>query len=326
MPLDPQAQALIDKMAAFEEALPPPPADEREAVIAARDGFEKQSYDLMGAAETMGGIRDIEIPGPAGPLALRIYTPALPPPDGGLPRAVIVYAHGGGWIEGSLDSHDRLVRGLCNGSGAVVTAIGYRLAPENPFPAAVDDCEAAVRWLGEHAGEVDADAERLAVAGDSAGGNLMAVVCRRLRDDGGPLPRLQALMYPATDATMDSDSYREFADGPGLTAEAMDRSWRLYLDGRDPADPDASPLHADDLSGLPPALILTCEYDVLRDDGARYAERLREAGVPVRLIHEPGLTHGFVRWRGAIDAAHEALAEVCEGLREALTGPAPAPA
>src|SRR5947209_11085418 len=110
MPLDPQAQALIDKMAAFEEALPPPPADEREAVIAARDGFEKQSYDLMGAAETMGGIRDIEIPGPSGPLALRIYTPALPPLDGGLPRAVIVYAHGGGWIEGSLDSHDRLVR------------------------------------------------------------------------------------------------------------------------------------------------------------------------------------------------------------------------
>ena len=313
-------------MTAFEEALPPPPDDEREAVIAARDGFDKQSYDLMGAAETMGSIRDVEIPGPAGPLTLRVYTPALPPNDGDLPRPLIAYAHGGGWIEGSLDSHDRLVRGLCNGTGAVVVAIGYRLAPEDPFPAAVDDCEAAVRWLHEHAGDLDADRERLAVVGDSAGGNLMAVVCRRLRDAAGPAPRLQALIYPATDAAMDTDSYRELADGPGLTTEAMRRSWRLYLGGRDPADPDASPLRADDLSGLPPALILTCEYDVLRDDGLRYAERLREAGVPVQVLHKPGLTHGFVRWRGAIDAAHEALAEVCDGLRAALEGPAPAPA
>ena len=324
MPLEPQAQSLIDRMAAFEEALPPPPDDEREAVIAARDGFDKQSYDLMGAAETMGSIRDVEIPGPAGALMLRVYTPALPPADGDLPRALIGYAHGGGWIEGSLDSHDRLVRGLCNGSGAVVAAIDYRLAPEHPFPAAVDDCEAAVRWLHEHAGDLDADPERLAVVGDSAGGNLMAAVCRRLRESGGPMPRMQALIYPATDAAMDTDSYRELADGPGLTTEAMRRSWRLYLNGHDPADPDASPLRADDLAGLPPTLILTCEYDVLRDDGTLYAERLRDAGVPVQAIHKQGLTHGFVRWRGAIDAAHEALAEVCAGLREALEAPAPA--
>jgi acetyl esterase len=322
--LDPQARSLLDRMAAFDEALPPPPPDEREAVIAARDGFDRQSYELMGAAETMGSIRDIEVSGPGGPLRVRVYTPALPLAEG-TRRPGIAYAHGGGWLEGSLDSHDRLCRALCNGSGAVLAAIDYRLAPEHPFPAAVEDCVAAVRWLHDSAAELDVDAGRLAVVGDSAGGNLMAVTARRLRDEGGPDLRLQALLYPATDATMACASYRELDGDYGLTAEAMTRSWRMYLDGNDPADPDASPLHAQDLSGLPPALVLTCEYDLLRDEGERYAERLREAGVTATSIRWPGQAHGFVRWRGAIDAAHDALEEVCQALSSALAEPAPSP-
>lgn len=325
MPLDPQARSLLDQMAAFEAALPPPPPGEREAVIAARDGFDRQSYELMGAAETMGAIRDLEAPGPDGPVRVRVYSPALPPPDGGSVRPGIAFAHGGGWLEGSLDSHDRLCRALCNGTGAVVAAIDYRLGPEHPFPAAVEDCVAAARWLRGAAAELDVDPDRLALAGDSAGANLMAVVARRLRDAGEPQPRLQALVYPATDASMESDSYRELAEGYGLTAEAMARSWRLYLQGRAPTDPDASPLYAADLSGLAPAFVLTCQYDVLRDEGERYAERLREAGVPATVRRWDGQAHGFLRWRGAIDAAHDALEEVCGALRVALAEPAAAP-
>ena len=328
MPLDPQARALIDRMAAFEAALPPGPDDDREAVIAARGAFDRQNYDLMGGAETVGAIREVKAPGPGGrPIPVRVYTPALPPDPEQTDalRAAIAYAHGGGWIEGSLDSHDRLVRALCNGTGAVVAAIDYRLAPEHPFPAAVEDCTAAVRWLHAHARELDADADRLAVAGDSAGANLMTVVARRLRDSGGPELRLQALLYPATDAGMDTASYRELSDGYGLAAAEMARCWRLYLDGHDPGDPDASPLRAPDLAGLPPAFVLTCEYDPLRDEGEAYAERLREAGVPVLVTRYEGLQHGFVRWRGAIDAAHRALDEVCDALRVALEAPAPRP-
>jgi acetyl esterase len=164
------------------------------------------------------------------------------------------------------------------------------------------------------------------VVGDSAGANLMAVTCRRLRDAGAPQPQLQALLYPATDAAMDTTSYAELATADyGLTMEAMALSWRMYLDGHDAADPDASPLRAADLSGLAPALVLTCEYDPLRDEGERYAQRLVEAGVPVRVIRCAGMMHGFLRWRGAIDAAHGALEEVCEALREALEVAAPAP-
>jgi acetyl esterase len=322
--LDPQARSLLDRMAAFDEALPPPPPDEREAVIAARDGFSRQSYELMGAAETMGSIRDAEARGPGGPLRVRVYTPALPLPQG-TRRPGIAFAHGGGWVEGSLDSHDRLCRALCNGTGAVVAAIDYRLAPEHPFPAAVEDCVAGALWLHDRGAELDVDARRLALAGDSAGGNLMAVAARRLRDDDGPELRLQALLYPATDATMACPSYLELDGDYGLSADAMRRSWHMYLDGHDPSDPDASPLHAEDLSGLPPALVLTCEYDPLRDEGERYAERLREAGVPATLIRWPGQAHGFVRWRGAIDAAHVALDEVCQALSTALAEPAPAP-
>jgi acetyl esterase len=318
MALDPQAADLIRRMAAFDEMLPPPPEDEREAVMAARDGFDKQSYELMGPAETMGSIEDLHVPRPGGEVPVRAYTPAAPLAEGQRLRPALLYLHGGGFIEGSLDSHDRLSRALSNGSGAVVVAVDYRLAPEHPFPSALEDCWTALSWLANHAGSLGADASRLAIAGDSAGGTLAAGLALRAGAAGGPPVALQVLLYPATDAAMDTPSYRELSDGWGLTREAMERSWRMYLDGHPAEDPAASPLRAEDLGAAPPALVLTCEYDLLRDDGQRYAERLREAGVPVREMQVEGMIHGYLRWRGVIDAAQGHLAEVCDAIRQAL--------
>lgn len=318
MAIDPQAAELLQRMAEFDKMCPPPPEDEREAVLGARDGFDKQSYELMGPAETMGAVEDLQIPGPGGEIPVRVYTPAAPLPDGESLRGALLYMHGGGFIEGSLESHDRLCRALCNGSQVVLVSVDYRLAPEHPFPAALEDCWAALCWLAENARSLGADPHRLAVAGDSAGGTLAGAIALRARDRGRPEVALQVLLYPATDAAMDTASYRELAEGRGLTGDAMELSWRLYLDGHPGDDPAASPLRAASFAGVAPALVLTCEYDLLRDEGEQYAQRLRAAGVPVSEIRVEGMIHGFLRWRGVIDAAQGRLAEVCEGVRSAL--------
>jgi acetyl esterase len=226
--------------------------------------------------------------------------------------------HGGGWAIGSIDAFDPLCRALANASGAVIASIGYRLAPEHPFPAGLDDVRAAVRWLAEHARELGGDPERMAIAGDSAGGNLATVTARRLRDESGSPLRFQALVYPVCDSALDTGSYRASSEGFGLSALGMQRYWELYLDGADGGDPDASPLRAEDLSGLPPAFVLTVRDDVLRDEGEAYARALEAAGVPVTLRRYDGAVHGFFRWLAQSRLSRRAVAEVGAALREAL--------
>ena len=250
------------------------------------------------------------VPTAGGELRIRAYRPHE---QGG---GVVAYLHGGGWMMGTLESYDTPLRALANASGALVASIDYRLSPEHRFPAAVDDTLAGIRWLAAHAGELGGDGSRLAVAGDSAGGNLAAVAALRLR---GELPlRAQALIYPITDSALDTPSYRDFAEGHGLSAASMRRFWSLYLDGADGRHPDASPLRAQDLTGLPPAYVLTAEEDVLRDEAEAYAAALREAGVPTELVRWPGTIHGFFRWLAVATAAREAIDAVGAALRRAL--------
>ena len=209
-----------------------------------------------------------------------------------------------------------MVRDKASASCAVVALIDYRMAPERRFPAAVDDTLAGIRWLAGHAGELGGDGSRIAVAGDSAGGNLAAVAALRLR---GELPlRLQALIYPITDSALNTPSYREFSAGHGLSAASMRRFWNLYLDGADGRHPDVSPLQAQDLGGVAPAYVLTAEQDVLRDEAEAYAARLREAGVPTELVRWPGTIHGFFRWLAVAGAARRAIVAVGAALRRAL--------
>jgi acetyl esterase len=225
---------------------------------------------------------------------------------------VIAWLHGGGWMMGTVASYEAPLSRLANAAGAIVAAADYRLSPEHRFPAALDDSLAAVRWLG-----AEFEGSPLAVAGDSAGGNLAAVCARRLR---GELDlRLQALVYPVTDSALSTPSYREFSDRYGLSAASMRRFWSLYLDGADGSSPDASPLRANDLAGVAPAYVLTAEADVLRDEGEAYAAALRDAGVAVELVRRPGTIHGFFRWLAVSSAAREAVDAVGGALRRALS-------
>ena len=282
-----------------------PPAHE-VPVEQARAAHSAETERLCGPGDAVAEVRDVV----AGDLRIRTYRPHE---NGG---GVVAYMHGGGWMMGTPESYDSALRALAGAAGAVVASIDYRMAPEHRFPAAVDDALAGVRWLAAHAGEVGGDGSRLAVAGDSAGGNLAAVAALRLR---GELPlRLQALIYPITDSGLDTPSYREFASGHGLSAASMRRFWDLYLDGADGRHPDVSPLQAPDLRGVAPAYVLTAEEDVLRDEGEAYAARLREAGVPAELVRWPGTIHGFFRWLAVAGAAREAIDAVGAALRRAL--------
>ena len=282
-----------------------PPAHE-VPVEQARAAHSAETDRLCGPGDAVAEVRDVV----AGDLRIRTYRPHE---NGG---GVVAFTHGGGWMMGTLDSYDSALRALAGAAGAVVASIDYRMAPEHRFPAAVDDTLAGIRWLAAHAGEVGGDGSRLAVAGDSAGGNLAAVAALRLR---GELPlRLQALIYPITDSGLDTPSYREFASGHGLSAASMRRFWDLYLDGADGRHPDVSPLQAPDLGGVAPAYVLTAEEDVLRDEAEAYAARLREAGVPTELVRWPGTIHGFFRWLAVAGAAREAIDAVGAALRRAL--------
>jgi acetyl esterase len=276
-----------------------------------------QSEQLAALAlepEPVARVEDRTVPGPAGDVPVRVYWP-----EGEGPLPVIVYFHGGGWVMCGLDTHDASCRSLTNGVGAVVVSVDYRLAPEHRFPAAVDDCYAVTAWVAEHAAELGADPDRLAVAGDSAGGNLGAVVALVARDRGGPPLRFQLLVYPVIDGTMASASYRDNAEGYFLTADGMAWYWDQYVPA--PADrsaPHASPIAAADLSGLPPALVVTAEYDPLRDEGEAYGRRLQEAGVPCDVRRYDGMFHGFFAVRDVLPAAKEANDVAHAALREAL--------
>jgi acetyl esterase len=230
---------------------------------------------------------------------------------------LLVFFHGSGFVLCSLDTHDGMCRNLCAGGGCVVASVDYRLAPEHKFPAGPDDCVSATRWAAAHAGELSADPGRIAVGGDSAGGTMAAVTALRVRDEGGPALCAQLLLYPVTDYhTAGTLSYEENADGYGLTRDTMKCFWAHYLtDASEATNPYASPLRASDLSLLPPALVITAEYDPLRDEGDLYAERLKAAGVPTRLSRYDGVNHGFMFWVGNVEKAGTAMKEACAWLR-----------
>ncbi|MFM8411759.1 MAG: alpha/beta hydrolase [Alphaproteobacteria bacterium] len=311
MPLDPKCRILLD-------VLSPPGARrlEESSVEEARAMMARLASMRAGGAVPAfpGTISDREIPGPHGPIPVRVYSPAS-----GDPRPLLVYLHGGGWVLGSVDTADVACRALAAAAGCVLVSVDYRLAPEHKFPVPLDDCVAAVRWLAANAAEVGADPARIAVGGDSAGGNLSAAVALRLRDEGGPRLAHQLLVYPVTDASFETTSYRDNGEGYFLTRPGMEWFWNHYLPSPERArDPFASPLRAPDLGGLPSATVITAEYDPLRDEGEAYAERLREAGVPTRLTRYDGVIHGFFGMVDTLDQANEAVREAAAALRKAF--------
>ncbi len=311
--LHPQTQAMIDAMARMN-LLPP----DQLTVEEARAQFNRSRAPFLAAPQEVGAVVNATIPGSVGAIPIRSYRPLSSRPDEALPA--LIFFHGGGWVFGGLDSHDPLCRELCNVGGCAVIAVDYRLAPEHRFPAAVEDAIAATRHVARHAKDLGVDAGRLAVGGDSAGGNLAAVAALTFRDQGGPRLKLQVLIYPVTDFAMDSPSYATIANGFTLTRERMRYFRASYLRGpEDIADWRASPLEAPDFSGLPPALVIGAAYDPLVDEGKAYADRLAGAGVPVRYSSYEGMTHGFLSVAGAIDVAHTAIAEAATGLRRAFS-------
>lgn len=305
MPVDPQIQALLDRGTGV-------PATHTLSVAEARRQYEAR-IALMAPPAPVATIAERSIAGPGGPLRLRVYTPA-----GSGPFPLMVFFHGSGFVLCSLDTHDGLCRNLSAGIGCVVASVDYRLAPEHKFPAGPDDCLAATRWAAAHAAELGIDPTRIMLAGDSAGGTMAAVTALRVRDQGGPELCGQMLLYPVTDYhTPGTPSYAENADGYGLTRDTMKWFWEHYLN--DPAEtenPHACPLRARDLSGLPPAFVMSAEYDPLRDEAELYGERLRAAGVPTEITRRPGMNHGFLFWVGLVSGADTALAAACAWARQ----------
>jgi acetyl esterase len=308
MPLDPQVRAVLDQLAALNQ---PPrwtvtPAE-------ARRQYEAR-VAMQPPGEPVANVEDRTIPGPSGKIPVRVYTPA-----GAGPLPALVYFHGGGWVIGNIHSHDNTCRALANASGCVVVSADYRLAPEHTYPAAAEDCYAATRYVSEHPEEFGAAPGRVAVGGDSAGGNLAAVVPLMARDRGGPSLAFQLLVYPVTDHDYVTASYRENAEGYGMTARDMVWFWDHYLPNAESGkEPYASPLRAADLRGLPPALVITAEYDVLRDEGEAYAERLKQAEVPVTCTRYDGVHHGFFGLPHLIDKSRQAINQAGEALRHAF--------
>ena len=271
---------------------------------------------VLGGVAPGVALTNLTMPGPEEDLAVRLYRPKRPPAR---PRPLIVNYHGGGWTLGHLDLSDWLCSHVATAVGAVVVSVDYRLAPKDRFPAAVDDCYAALEWAADNAGQLGADAGRLAVMGDSAGGNLAAVVCLLARDHAGPAIAHQALIYPSTDLVLDSPSVTRNKDKPILSRADMFTFRKHYLgpDG-DATDWRVSPLRAGDHSALPPALIQVADHDVLNDDGVRYADALQAAGVPVRLTEYVGAPHGYMSFPGVCRCAAQALAELTAEQTRAL--------
>ncbi len=306
MPLDPQVAAMRDeRMRRGATPLYEMTLDEARAADLA------DIRAAAGAGEPVFEVTDRTFPGPDDERPVRIYRPSADRPLG-----TLVYFFGGGWTLGGIDTSDGVCRTLANAAGCLVVTPGYRLAPENPFPAAVNDCVAAVSWVVDHADELGADPGRIAVGGDSAGGNLAAVVSLLARERALPIAA-QVLVYPNTCYQADTESLRDNHDRYMFNRHSVDWYWRNYLaDPADGRDPRVSPLLASDLSGLPPALVITAEYDPLRDEGEEYAARMRKAGVPVELTRYDGMAHGFFTMSGVLPDARRAVAQVAEYLRK----------
>lgn len=308
MPLDPQARLLLDQLA--RSGVKPlhqmSPQEAREQMTL--------GSRFLGPAEPVDAIEDYPADVPPGRVPVRIYRPRT---NAALPG--LIYLHGGGWMMGSIETHDAFCRSLCLRADVAIASVDYRLSPEHKFPAGLEDCYATSCWLVENANRLSLRPERIAVGGDSAGGNLAAAVALLARQRGTPQLRFQLLIYPVLDFRFDTPSYRENAVGFHLTREDMIWSWRQYLANElDGYTPLASPLREDDLARLPPAMVVTAEYDPLRDEGEAYAARLAEAGVEVTCRRYDGMIHGFVRRTNQLNQARIALDEIASVLKNTL--------
>ena len=309
MPVLPSVQALID----FVVAHPQPPLSE-QTPVESRERLKRMTALFGGPTVHVGHVHDRTIPGPDGALPIRVYTPR-----GHGPFATVVYFHGGGWVQGDLETHDAFCRMLCSESGAVVAAVDYRLAPEHPYPAGAEDCYTATAWLAAHPRALNIDADRMAVMGDSAGANLAAVIALMARDRGGPALRLQVPLFPVTDHSFETASYTANAEGYLLEKASMEWYWGHYVrDETEGREPYASPLQAADLSGVAPAHVVTAEFDPLLDEGEAYADRLTAAGVSTSRKCYAGQVHFFTHLPGAIPEANEARAEIVAVVQAAL--------
>lgn len=299
MPLHPKFQNMLEEQAMLRLA----PLQQISIEEARQRAYAPNR--THGQPTKVDEVFSIKVPGPAGIIAVRVYVPR----SGRKPYSLIVYFHGGGWVVGDLETHDEMCRQLCVASDHMVFSVDYRLAPEHKFPAAVDDSIAATRWIAQHADNFSADPNRICVCGDSAGGNLAAVTALRMRDTNDVRLDSQILLYPVTDYYQPGfPSLFSNGVGYGLTLQDMMFFWDCYrATEADPNHPDFAPLRAGNLSGLPPALVVTAEFDLLRDEGERFAERLKGAGVDVTQRRYEGMIHGFSRYIGLVDEAPESL-------------------
>ena len=308
MTLNPALKGLLDQAAAQNA----PPLSSLTVELA-RQGYIMARVALSEKPD-VAEVEDQAVPGPEGDIPVRIYTP-----EGAGPFPVFVHYHGGGWVIGDLETHDGISRAYANAAGCVVVSVDYRLAPEHKFPAAVDDAFAALNWVAEHAAEFDGDAMRIAVGGESAGANLTAVIAQLAKEAGGPTLAYQILAYPVTNLAFDTKSYEENADGYFLTTESMRWFWGLYLnDTSEGADPKASPLLQEDVSGLPPGIVITPEYDPLRDEGEAYGERLQEAGVDFEIWRAEGMIHDFLGMTNILPEAKDTIETLGGKLKAAF--------
>jgi acetyl esterase len=308
MPLDPDMKALLDQMAAVKL-----PAFHEMTPAGAREQMARRT--AMGNPVPVARVEDRKVSGPNGDIPIRIYTPS-----GNGPFGALVYFHGGGWVVGNIEMTDQPCRMVANTSGCVLISVDYRLAPEHKFPAGPEDCYAVTKWVAENATAIGCEAKRIAVGGTSAGGNLAAVVALMARDRGGPKIAFQLLIYPATRRELDTPSQKQFAtDGYILSRADMEWFWGHYLArAADAANPYACPERAKTLAGLPPAMVLTAEFDPLRDEGEAYAARLREEGVATVLKRYDGVTHGFFGMPSLLEKSRLAIAEASAALRAAV--------
>lgn len=309
MPVHPQVQTLVDMMASAGT-----PPISHGTLAETRAGFTAMVAMLAGDAPDDVTIEPFTIDGPHGPLALRTYRP-----PGAGPHPAVLFLHGGGWTIGTAEGYDALAAQICSATSAVLVSVDYQLAPEHPFPVAYDECWAALGWLAGGTTTLDVDGSRLAVMGDSAGGNLAACLAQRARDEGAPTLAAQILVYPVTDADLDTGSHIENATGYFLERDTMRFFWDCYTaGGADPFDARLSPLRAKSFADLAPALVITAEYDPLRDEGEEYAGRLARAGVEVEATRYDGMIHGFFMMPGVLSSGANAVDQATRALRRAF--------